>query len=182
MCEHRDSVRPETPIASERVYEGRVVCLRIDDVALPSGRQSKREVVEHEAAVAIVPLLPGDRVLLVRQWRHAVGQELLEIPAGMLEPGEDPVEGARRELAEETGHAAGQIRPIASFYTSPGFTNEMLHLFVASDLRAASAAPDEDEAIERVAIAWDEALAMCQDGRIRDGKTLFGLLAAAQLR
>ncbi len=170
--------RRETAIASERVFEGRVVMLRVDDVRLPNGRETKREVVEHKGAVAIVPLLPGNRVVLIRQWRHAVGEELLEIPAGTLEPGEDPLACAHRELAEETGYEASLLEPIASFYTSPGFTNERLHLFLATGLRPTERAPDEDELIETVPVPWEQAMTMCTDGRIVDGKTLFGLAVA----
>ena len=120
---HGDDHTPprELATASERVFEGRIVSLRIDDVRFPDGRETRREVVEHRSAVAIVPLLPDNRVLLVRQWRHPVGEELVEIPAGLLEPGEQPIECAQRELAEETGYNAGRLEPLASFYSSPGF-------------------------------------------------------------
>ena len=180
---HGDDHTPprELATASERVFEGRIVSLRIDDVRFPDGRETRREVVEHRSAVAIVPLLPDNRVLLVRQWRHPVGEELVEIPAGLLEPGEQPIECAQRELAEETGYDARRIEPLASFYSSPGFTDELLHLFLATDLRPAQGTPDEDEAVEAMVVPWDEALAMCWDGRIRDGKTLFGLLAVHHL-
>lgn len=174
--------RHETPLASRRVFEGRVVSLRVDDVRLPNGRETKREVVEHKGAVGIVPVLPDNRVVLVRQWRHAVGEELLEIPAGTLEPGEDPAACAHRELVEETGYRAGRLEPIASFYTSPGFTDERLHLFVATDLERAETAPEEDELIEAVVLPWGKAMAMCRDGRIVDGKTLLGLVAVAHRR
>jgi ADP-ribose pyrophosphatase len=177
MIQEGSLSRREAAIASERVFEGRVVALRVDDVRLPNGRETKREVVEHKGAVAIVPLLPGNRVVLIRQWRYAVEEELLEIPAGTLEPGEEPLACAHRELAEETGYRAARLEPIASFYTSPGFTNERLHLFLATGLEPAAIASDEDELIEVVTIPWTEAMAMCADGRIVDGKTLFGLVA-----
>lgn len=182
MNQDGDAPRREALRASRRVFEGRAVALRVDDVRLPNGRETKREVVEHKGAVAVVPLLPDGRVALIRQWRHAVGEELLEIPAGTLEPGEDPVECAHRELAEETGYKAGRLEPIASFYTSPGFTNERLHLFVATGLKRAETALEKDELIETVAVPWDEAVAMCTDGRIVDGKTLFGLVMAERGR
>ena len=167
-----------TLINSERVYQGRIVSLRIDDVRLPNGKLTKREVVEHRGAVALVALLPGPKVILVRQWRHAVGEALLEIPAGTLEQGEEPLECARRELAEETGYDPGRIEPLVDFYSSPGFTTERLHVFLARDLRPARASPDEDEFIQLLLVDWNDALAMCHDGRIKDAKTIAGILAA----
>ncbi len=171
---------PEVAVRSTRVYDGRVAKLRVDDVRLTDGRESRREVVEHPGAVAIVPLLPGPKVVLVRQWRYCVSGWLLEIPAGILEPGEEPSACAQRELTEETGYAAARVEPLISFYTSPGFTTELLHVFLASELREAEAAADEDEVLP-VVVDWDEARAMCLDGRIRDAKTIAGILAAMRL-
>jgi ADP-ribose diphosphatase len=176
---------PSAPIPaaarSTRVYEGRVVSLRLDEFDLPDGRVLKHEVVEHKGAVAIVALADDSRVLLIRQWRHAVGEWLHEIPAGTLEPGEAPEACARRELIEETGFAADSVAPLVSFYTSPGFTTELLHVFLAQDLTPAHGDQDEDERIEVVPVPWREALAMCRDGRIKDAKTIAGLFSAARV-
>jgi len=171
----------ETTLNSKRIYEGRIVCLRVDDVAMPGGRTAKREVVEHSGAVAMVALLPGPQVILVRQFRYPAAQELLEIPAGTLEENEEPVECARRELMEETGYAAGEMAHLVSFYTTPGFATEKLHVFLATDLSPASAEADEDEEIETSTVGWAEAIAMCLDGRICDAKTIAGILAADRL-
>ncbi len=172
----------ETQVSSQRVFQGRIISLRVDEARLSNGQRARREVVDHPGAVAIVALLEGDRVLLVRQWRYAAGEELLEIPAGALKPGESPVDCARRELVEETGHAAGSMEPLVTVYSAPGFTTERMHLFVARDLTPASAAADEDEIIEPLAVPWDEAVAMCLDGRIRDAKSVAGILAVAERR
>lgn len=183
MNQEPDPRLAETTLSSRRIYEGRVVKLRVDEVRLPDGRTSAREIIEHRGAAALVPLLPGREVILVRQWRHAVGKVLLEIPAGLLEPGEAPIDCARRELAEETGYAAGRIEPLTSIYSAPGFATERLHIFLAQDLQPTQAQTDEDEFLEPVTLAWDQALAMCKDGRIEDGKTVVGILAAdAKLR
>jgi ADP-ribose pyrophosphatase len=128
--------------------------------------------------VAIVPVTAAGSVLLIRQWRHAVGEWLMEVPAGTLEPDEAPVDCARREVQEETGYEAQEMEPLVTFYTTPGFTNERMYAFVARGLRSAPIAGDADEVIETVEVAHDEALAMCQDGRITDGKTIACLLAA----
>jgi ADP-ribose pyrophosphatase len=172
---------PEVAVSSTRVYDGRVVRLRVDEIRSAGGRRGTREVVEHPGAVAIVPLLPGPRVVLLRQWRYCVGGWLLEIPAGTLEPGEEPLECARRELIEETGHAAARVQPVLSFYTTPGFSTEILRIFLATELTPKEARQDEDELLETVAVEWDEAVAMCLDGRIRDAKTIAGMLAVDRI-
>jgi len=115
----------------------------------------------------------------VRQWRHAVGQATLELPAGTLEPGEDPEECMRRELVEEVGHRAGSLERLVSLFVSPGYSNEMIHLFLATDLAPETAAADEDEDLRMVEIPLEEALEMCDAGELRDGKTIAGLLCAA---
>lgn len=169
---------PYEVTASDRPFQGRRMSVRVDEVRLQDGTEVVRETVEHPGAVAIVPVLADGSVVLIRQWRHAVGGELLEIPAGTLEPGEDPADCARRELVEETGFEAGRIEPVVSFYTSPGILDEKLHVFLARDLRPAAMDLDEGEVIEPVTVPWAEALAMCRDGRVEDAKTLVGLLAA----
>lgn len=167
----------ETPLRSERVFKGRIVNLRVDEVRLPTGATARREVVEHRGAVALVAVLPGPSVILVRQWRHAIGGELLEIPAGTLDEGEDPLDCARRELAEETGYTAENIDPVASFWSAPGFLTERMHVFLATGLSAAAGEADKDEIIRTHVVPWDEAVAMCLDGHIEDAKTIAGILA-----
>ena len=170
---------PERTISSERRHEGRTVSLRVDQVTLDSGRRTTREVVEHPGAVAILAW-DGERLAMVRQWRHATGGALLEIPAGTLEPGEEPLATARRELAEEVGRAAGTWVSGPVFFTAPGFCTELMHTYLATDLTDASAAADDDEEIATSWLTLDEALAAVDDGRVRDAKTLAGILWLAR--
>ena len=172
----------ERPVSSERVYEGRVVRLRVDSVRLePEGRLARREVVDHPGAVAVVAVTGGGEVLLVRQYRYAVGRELLEIPAGTLEPGEQPETCARRELEEETGRQAGSLEPLGAVFTSPGFCSERIHLYLArlEDGPGGRAHPDEDERLVVEVLPFEEALRLALEGRLADAKTVAGLAMAA---
>lgn len=181
--------RPERPtppvhperrlVASRRAYDGRRVSVRLDDVALPSGRVAVYEVVEHPGAAAIVALTAERHVLLVRQFRHAVGQELLELPAGTLEPGESPLACARRELAEEAGRAAGRWERLISFYPSPGVLTEELHVFLAEELQA-SHAEREEEDLRVESLPLEEAHRRIAAGEIRDAKSIIGLTVAQE--
>jgi len=177
-------VEPETRVGSRRIYAGRVVNLRVDRVRLPGGRETEREVVEHPGAAVIVPLDQGD-VLLVRQFRYAVGTALLELPAGTLEPGEPPLEAARRELLEEVGVEAADWESLAVLFPSPGVMTEVMHLFLASGLTPPRTVPpartdtsDEHLAVERVPLP--EAVARVARGEIRDAKSVAGILLAAR--
>jgi ADP-ribose pyrophosphatase len=170
---------PERTVSSRREFEGRLLSLRVDDVELESGRRTTREVVEHPGAVAILAW-DGERLAAVRQWRQAAGAELLEIPAGTLEPGESPLVTAQRELGEECGLTAASWEAGPAFYTAPGFSTELLTLFLATDLSSVNAAPPEDEALERSWITLGDALASIEDGRIRDAKSLVGILWLAR--
>lgn len=173
----------ETRRSGRTVYTGRVVRLDVDDVELADGTAAVREAVRHPGAVVIVPLTTDDRVVLVRQFRYVPGMVLTELPAGTLKPGEAPETCARRELAEETGHAAGRLEHAASFYSAPGFCDEIVHCFIASDLTAAEAGePDEDERIEIEVVPFAEAIERVRAGRIRDAKTVAGLLLVADRR
>jgi ADP-ribose pyrophosphatase len=142
----------------------------------PSGQTITRETIQHPGAVVVVPLLHDGRVCLLRNYRLAINATLVELPAGTLEPGEPAEITARRELAEETGFNAACIEPLAEMFMSPGILNERMHVFVATDLAAGAPALEAGEEIETLVVSWDEALAMIDDGRIQDAKTIAALL------
>jgi ADP-ribose pyrophosphatase len=161
----------ERTLGTTRPWTGRRIAVRVDEVERSDGHRTTREIVEHPGAVAILAW-DGARVAMVRQWRHATQQTLLEIPAGTLEPDEAPETTARRELAEEVGVAAATWEAGPGFYTAPGFCDERMHLFLATDLTDASAEADADEVLELSWITLDEAVAAADDGRIADAKSL----------
>ncbi len=146
----------------------------VDHVAFPTGRRTTREVVLHPGSVAVIPILPNNSILLVKQYRHAVREVLWEIPAGKIEPGEIGLETAKRELREETGYETDSWRDILSFYSSPGFTNEKLWLFVAKDVHQITK-PDECEIEQIKAFKLPHMISMASSGGIVDGKTLLAL-------
>ncbi len=166
----------EKTIERKFVYEGRIINLRIDKVVLPDGREALREVVEHPGAVAVVPVLPDGRIILVRQFRKPVEKVLLEIPAGKLEKGEDAESCGLRELEEETGFRAGKISKILECFPSPGFSNECIHLFEAGELQEGKKNLQEDELIETVFLSVPEILKLIKSGEIKDSKTIIGIL------
>lgn len=168
-------MHPEQLLGSRRVYEGHVVSLRVDDVELPSGHRQAREIVEHRGAVAVVPLIEDD-VLLVRQFRRAAGRALLEIPAGSMEAGEEPEACLQRELAEEIGMRAGQVTYMVSFYPSPGFLTEVVHVYVAHKL-SPHRLDGEEEDLEVVRLPVVRARALVGQ-EIVDAKSIIGLLLA----
>lgn len=168
----------EKQVGSTVVYRGNVLTLRVDDVELPSGKRSRREVVEHPGGVAVVAVDRDGSVVLVRQYRYPVRSALWEIPAGKLDRGEDPHECAARELEEETGYRAAVLEEVVPFYTSPGFCDEVLHLFFARGLTAGEDRPEEDEIIETRWVRRAGLDEMIARGEIRDGKTLLGLFVA----
>ena len=149
--------------------------LRVDTVELPDGRRATREVVEHGEVVAVVPLLPGDDLLLVRQYRLPTAQLLLEVPAGGVDEGESVEEAAQRELGEECGQRAARLEKMGGFYVSPGFCSEFVHVFLATELEPVAARPDADEDLEVVRVSLAEALRLVGAGEIRDGKSIIGL-------
>ena len=165
-------------VGSEQVFDGHVVKLFLDDVRLPDGRVVCWESVKHPGAVGMVPLRDDGRVLMVRQYRHAVRGVLLEIPAGKLDKGEEPAECARRELAEEVGMKAESTVPLSEFYNSPGYSDEMFFLYLCTGLSPAPGAPEPDEFLDVVEVPLDEGLAMIADGRIIDAKSVIGLTLA----
>lgn len=168
----------EETIRSERGFDGKLVHVRVDHVRLPSGTESVREVVEHSGAVAIVALTANDELILVRQWRHAVGMELLELPAGTAEPGEEPETTAVRELFEETGYRAGKISLIAQYFSSAGFLNEQMTLFLAEECVAGEQPVDADERTEVVLVPRAGIADLVAPGRqqVQDAKSLIGIL------
>jgi ADP-ribose pyrophosphatase len=172
----------------EVLAEGRLLTFHHDTVTDAEGIERRREVVIHPGGVAVVALTSDRRVLTVRQYRHAVGRILLEIPAGTLDRDEagvkeDPAQAAARELAEETGYQARSWRLLARFFTAPGFATEEMHLYLATDLSPAGAevGPEADERLELVELPLAEALAMVERGEVEDAKTLVGLLALARM-
>lgn len=171
----------ETVIDSTSIYEGRIVHLRVDTVQLPDGRHAKREVVGHGGAVCIVPMRDNDTVLLIRQFRLPAGKVLLEIPAGGLEKGENPDDSAMRELREETGYRAGNLRRLFAMYLAPGYSTELIHAYLATDLTEDALDQDEDENLELVTMSLHDAIALIFSGEIEDAKTIAGLFAAQQI-
>ncbi|MTI82784.1 MAG: NUDIX hydrolase [Firmicutes bacterium] len=168
----------EEKLSSKLIYEGKILNLRVDVVRLPNGKESQREVVEHTGAVAIVALTTDEEVLLVRQYRYPAQRELMELPAGKLEPNEKPLECAKRELMEETGVVAGRWQELYAFYSTPGFSNEKLYLFMAKDLTFKEQHLDADEFVEMKKVSLQRALGMIKEGQINDAKTIVGILAA----
>lgn len=158
------------------VWRGRVIRLVEKDVRLPDGRRRTFTSVEHPGAVAVVPVFDNGDILLIRQLRPCPGKEIWEIPAGTLEKGETPLQTARREIVEETGHRARRWRKLSEFYTAPGFCTEVMHLFVARGLEPAHAEGDPDEVLRPVRVTAKRARAMVRSGTIRDAKSIAGLL------
>ncbi len=165
----------EKTIKSDKLYRGKIINLRIDTVELPNQKYSKREIIEHGGGVAIIAIKDG-KIVLVKQYRKAVEESIYELPAGKLESAESPKECAEREFTEETGYESENMKSLFSFYSSPGFSNERIHLFIAENISFVGANPDEDEYIETVEIPFDDALRMIETGEIIDAKTIVGLL------
>jgi len=162
-----------------RVYTGNAVHFSADEIVLPDGKKACREYMEHPGAVAVLPFLDAGRIILVKQYRYPVKQLTYEIPAGKLDPGESVVACVKREMAEETGYRPKKVKSILSYWPTPAFSDEVIHIFVATDLVGAEQSPDEDEFIAPVVMPFNRALAMVKSGRIRDSKTVIALLAWA---
>ncbi|HXH86439.1 MAG TPA: NUDIX hydrolase [Nitrospira sp.] len=162
---------------SKNIYTGKIITLNIDTVTLPNGVTIDLEMVRHPGAAAIVPLKDDGTVVLIRQFRHAAGGFIFEIPAGKLHPGEDPKACAARELEEEIGYRAGTLEPLSSIFTAPGFTDEVIHIYKATGMTTGHQQLDRDEVLEVIEVPLQEALAMIQAGSIRDAKTMVGLLS-----
>lgn len=167
----------EKTLRSETLYEGRIINLRVEDVELPNGKQSKRELIDHPGAVAVIAMTKDNKILAVRQYRKALGKSIVEIPAGKLEVGEEPEITAVRELEEETGYTCQSLTEVISFYTSPGFANELVHLYVAEGLvKKGEQSADEDEFLDVLYLSLDELEEMVHTKEVHDAKTAYALL------
>ncbi len=171
----------EKTMKSDKLYEGKLFNLRVDTVELPDKKYSKREIIEHPGAVSILAITEDDCVVLVRQYRKAIERALLELPAGKIEINEEPVETAKRELKEETGFTAEKIEYLLEFYTSPGFTNEKVYIFLAKELTQGETDFDDGEFIETEKIHIDELVKMVYLGEIVDSKTIIGIQFAKRI-
>jgi ADP-ribose pyrophosphatase len=167
----------EKTIASRPIYDGKVIKLKVDEVELPNGKTATREIVNHSGAVAVMAITNDNRMVMVRQFRKPLERIIVEIPAGKLEKNEAPEACAKRELMEETGYTASGIRLLASFYTSPGFADEIIHMYRAEGLTGGEAQPDEDEFVELLHVTLEEAQNMIASGEIQDAKTIMAVYA-----
>ena len=168
-------------MGSEPVFDGRVFSVKIDSVLLPGGNPATREVVQHNGGASVVALDHEDNLYLVRQWRHPFHTELLELPAGKLDRGEDPRDCAARELREETGMIAGKLLEMGEYLATPAYCTEVLHIYLALDLEKSQQCLDEGEFLEVVKIPFQEALELVLSGKIKDAKTQIGILKAYYL-
>ena len=166
----------EKPLSADYKYRGRIINLRVDTAELPNGATATREVVEHPGGVCVAALTEDDCLLFVRQFRYPYQTVLLELPAGKLDPGEDPLEAGKRELREETGAKASRYESLGTLYPSPGYCGEIIHLYAASGLTFGETAPDEDEFLEVEKIPLEEAARMVLEGEIPDAKTQAAVL------
>ena len=171
----------EKTLSRDDKYHGILVDVHVDEVLLPNGHTSLREVIEHVDGVAVLPLDEDNNVLTVTQYRYVFGRNMLELPAGKLDPGEDPVAGALRELKEETGAVPGEFRSLGRIIPAPGCYGETLHLYLARDLRMEEQALDPDEFLNVERIPFDEMVRRCTDGDIEDAKTVAAVLRAKVL-
>ena len=158
------------------IYQGKLFDVVVENVTLPNGAVKDREIVRHPGAAAMVPLLDDGRVVLIRQYRHAVGDFLWEIPAGTLERDEDSAACARRELVEEIGYEAARLQKLAEILSAPGYTDEHIHIFLATGLSRAEQKLEDDEVLKAEPVAFNTALDMITGGEIQDAKTIAGLL------
>jgi ADP-ribose pyrophosphatase len=172
----------DRPLARRLIYRGRKIDLVLQAVPLADGTHAEREVVVHRGAVALVPMVDREHVCLVENERYAVGKTLLEVPAGTIDVGESPEQTAERELREETGYRAGSIRRLRDWYVSPGVMTERMYLFLCEDLQPGPAHLEPDERIRTVIVPWEQAIAMIEDGRIEDAKSMLALTICDRLR
>ena len=168
----------EKTISSDIIYESSFISLKVDQVLLPDGNTSKRAIVIHPGASVIVPIDDDNNVILIQQFRKPIEKVIIELPAGKLDENEEPVSCAKRELTEETGYIANKIIKLTQIYTTPGFSNEILHIFLAMDLIKGNNNTDKDEFLEVFKVKLDEAVNWVYNGKILDSKTIIGLLFA----
>ncbi len=168
-------------ISTRQIYKGNIINLRQDEILTPDRRVAGREVVEHPGGAAVLAVKETGEAYFVRQYRHPVAESLLEIPAGKLDQGESPLDCATRELAEEVGVKANEIRRIAAYYSTPGFTSEKLYLYLATGLEQIERQQQEDEDLDVILIPLKEAIKMARCGEIKDGKTLIALFLAEDI-
>jgi len=169
-------------VSSKRVFAGKLIKVDREEVILPGGKRAVLETIRHPGAAAVLPFLPGDRIVLIRQFRHAAGGFIYEVPAGKLDPGEPPETCALREVEEETGWRAERLVPLGSILTTPGFTDEVIWLYEAHGLTGGRRHLDPDEVIEVLEVPFEEAVAMVVRGEIRDAKSVAAILLAKARR
>ena len=162
---------------SKRIYEGRIINLRVDKVTVVSGT-STREIVEHNGGSVIAAVTDDNKIIMVKQFRKPMESPILEVPAGKLDGDEDPADAALRELSEETGYTAGKLEKLTEFYPSVGYTTEVLHIYLATDLKPGACHPDENEVLEVMEMDLEEVYRMVMDGKIHDGKTIAAVMMA----
>ncbi len=172
--------KPGERLGTREVFRGKTVRLDVDRVRLPNDKEMDFEIIHHVGAAAVVPVLPSGEVLLIRQYRYATGGYLLEVPAGKLDPGESPETCARREVEEETGYRPGELTPLGWIWTTPGFTDERIWLYLATDLEETTQALQEDEILTLERLPLDRAVAQAASGEIHDSKTACALLRAGR--
>ncbi|WP_042355196.1 NUDIX domain-containing protein [Bacillus rubiinfantis] len=167
----------EKTLHSEEIYSGKIITVELQDVELPNGKVSKREIVKHPGAVAIIALTDDNKMIMVEQYRKALDKVIVEIPAGKLEKGEEPASCAHRELEEETGYVCESLELLTAFYTSPGFADEIIYLYVAKGLtkKENAAAMDEDEFVNLEELTLEEALQYVKEQKIFDAKTMYAI-------
>jgi ADP-ribose pyrophosphatase len=175
------TIEPEPTVSSETAFSGKLIEVRKDTVRLPNGKTTTREIVVHAEVIAVLPVLDDGRLVMVRQFRKAAERVLLELPAGGIDQGESAEDAVRREMEEETGYRVGSLRHLASFFTSPGFTTELMHLYEATDLQPGEPTEETDQ-IEVVPLRAEEALQRLGSGELADAKTILGLLLYARER
>jgi ADP-ribose pyrophosphatase len=165
----------EKTLSTKVLYNGKIIDLVLEEVELPNGKQSQREVVKHPGAVAVLAVTPDNKIVLVRQYRKPLNRSIIEIPAGKLEKGETPESCARRELEEETGYRSDQLVHLQSFYTSPGFADELIHVYFSDSLTEGAVKLDEDEFVDLMEVSLDEAIELVKTKEIYDAKTVYAI-------
>jgi|SRR5690625_1306987 len=174
----------ERTLKTKQIFDGKIISLQVDDVKLPNGAVSQREIVNHPGAVAIIPVTKDDKIIFVEQYRKPLERSIIEIPAGKIEPNEHPKITARRELEEETGYTTKNLQHVTSFYTSPGFANELIHIYYTNELYPleAKVSGDEDEFVEVFELTLPEAEQYIDEQKIYDAKTIYAITHLKLLR